>query len=268
MPGHTFNAWWGCSKVSPACKHCYAEALAERYGHDVWGDNRPRRFFGDAHWAEPLQWNRAAAKAGEIHLVFTNSQADVLEDREDLAEHRRRLCALVDVTQNLMWLFLTKRPENQHLLPIGWRADGAPNVAFGATTEDQEWFDKRIPHVRAAEWAAFRFLSIEPMMGRIDTRRAHGIARDRYEAEGALTGASFPGRDVDWFILGGESGVSQAKRRHLDLASAEDVADLALRMGKAVYVKQDSHFLPGQRGRLSDKMWGLKQHPPIGALAA
>ncbi len=40
---HTFNPWWGCTKVSPGCDHCYAEALAKRYGHDVWGPGAARR---------------------------------------------------------------------------------------------------------------------------------------------------------------------------------------------------------------------------------
>ena len=44
--GHTFNPWWGCTKVSPACDHCYAEAWAKRTGFDVWGADAPRRRLG------------------------------------------------------------------------------------------------------------------------------------------------------------------------------------------------------------------------------
>jgi len=42
---HTFNPWWGCVKVSVACKHCYAETWARRVGSAVWGARVPRRFF-------------------------------------------------------------------------------------------------------------------------------------------------------------------------------------------------------------------------------
>jgi protein gp37 len=59
---HTFNPWWGCIEVSPACDNCYARTFAKRTGHQVWGaaDETPRRFFGDKHWAEPLKWNADA----------------------------------------------------------------------------------------------------------------------------------------------------------------------------------------------------------------
>ena len=50
---HTFNPWWGCVRVSPACQHCYAETIAKRTGNAVWGVDAPRRFFGDKHWQEP-----------------------------------------------------------------------------------------------------------------------------------------------------------------------------------------------------------------------
>ena len=51
---HTFNPWWGCTKVSPACDHCYAEVWAKRTGHDVWGAKAPRRFLSDATWEQPV----------------------------------------------------------------------------------------------------------------------------------------------------------------------------------------------------------------------
>lgn len=59
---HTFNTHWGCTRVSPGCGGakgvggCYAETLAERVGLDIWGPDKPRRFFGAKHWAEPVRW--------------------------------------------------------------------------------------------------------------------------------------------------------------------------------------------------------------------
>ena len=49
---HTFNPWWGCTKVSDGCANCYAETLARRYGGDHWGAGKPRRVFGPRHWQE------------------------------------------------------------------------------------------------------------------------------------------------------------------------------------------------------------------------
>ncbi len=57
----TFNPWWGCQKVSPACDHCYAERDSKRFapGRVLWGVGAERRTFGDAHWAAPLKWAAA-----------------------------------------------------------------------------------------------------------------------------------------------------------------------------------------------------------------
>src|SRR5260221_4094998 len=73
---HTYNSWWGCTKVSPACDFCYAEALSKQYGHDIWGSTAPRRFFGEKHWQEPHKWNAEAKKAGVRKRVFLNSMSD------------------------------------------------------------------------------------------------------------------------------------------------------------------------------------------------
>ncbi len=147
---HTFNPWWGCEKVSPACAHCYAETFAKRIGHftdspsgkpPLWGAKSERRFFGDKHWNDPLKWDRElscqcpgcdtvfspprggfpnAPTCFECDMVatylrprvFCASMADVFEDREDLIPHRARLFDLIRRTPNLDWLLLTKRPEN------------------------------------------------------------------------------------------------------------------------------------------------------------
>lgn len=60
---HTFNPWWGCVKVSPACDRCYAESFAKRTGNTVWGKDAPRRFFGEKYWSQPLAWNNIGGRA-------------------------------------------------------------------------------------------------------------------------------------------------------------------------------------------------------------
>src|SRR5512138_1944819 len=93
---HTFNPWWGCVRVSEGCVNCYAETFAKRTGNDVWGVNKPRRFFGEKHWAEPLKWNTEAEQKDGRTFVFCASMADVFEDRRDLDEPRERLWKLIE----------------------------------------------------------------------------------------------------------------------------------------------------------------------------
>ncbi len=210
---HTFNCWWGCARVSPACEHCYAEQLAKRYGKRVWGAHADRRFFGDAHWGEPLKWNRKAAAKGERHRVFCGSMCDVFEDRRDLDSHRERLWKLVESTQSLDWLLLSKRPENIGTM-VSWSKEWPSNVWLGTTVEDQKRADERIPHL-AEHPAVVRFLSVEPLLGPLDLRPFLA--------------------DIDWVILGGESG-SGARPMQIDWARS--VRDQAIEFGVPLHFKQ------------------------------
>ena len=86
---HTFNPFWGCTKVSPACDRCYAETFSKRVGYSetgskfpIWGKDAKRRFFGAEHWEEPLKWNGAAEKEGVRKRVFCGSMCDVMEESE------------------------------------------------------------------------------------------------------------------------------------------------------------------------------------------
>lgn len=88
---HTFNPWWGCSRVSPACRFCYADRDARRYGHDLWRRHGQRRMLSEKNWERPLKWNRDAERAGVPEKVFCASMADVFEDHPDLEESRKRL---------------------------------------------------------------------------------------------------------------------------------------------------------------------------------
>jgi protein gp37 len=184
---HTFNPWWGCTKVSPGCKHCYAETFSRRVGADIWGPKRERRFFSDAHWQEPLKWNIAASRAGSRARVFCSSMADVFEDRRELDDPRARLWDLVDRTPNLDWLLLTKRPDNI-ACAVPWGDRWPANVWLGTTAENQRWAEKRIPILLQFP-AVVRFVSCEPLLGPLTL-------------EPWLRGR----RRIDWVIAGGESG--------------------------------------------------------------
>lgn len=182
---HTFNPWWGCTKVSEACKHCYAESWAKRVGQQVWGPKVERRTFGDVHWQQPLRWNAAAAKTGSRPRVFCASMADVFEDRDELNPWRTRLWALIEATPNLDWLLLTKRPSNVKRL-VGWGADWPDNVWLGTTVELQARAEELLPYL-AENPAKVRFISAEPLLGPLSIRR-------------------WLGTSINWVITGGESG--------------------------------------------------------------
>ena len=186
---HTFNPWWGCQKVSPACDHCYAELWAKRMSHNLWGTNSPRRFFSDSHWREPLKWNEEARLSGHHNRVFCASMADVFEHRTDLHSQRLRLWELIDNTPCLDWLLLTKRPQNiARIAP--WGTNWPANVWLGTSVENQALAEKRLPFLLKNP-ARVRFLSCEPLLGPLDLRP--WLRKDGF----------YP---IDWIIAGGESG--------------------------------------------------------------
>lgn len=158
-------------------------------GHQLWGTTAPRRFFGDAHWREPLRWNEEAGLAGSHERVFCASMADVFEWRSDLNEQRTRLWELIQNTPNLDWLLLTKRPQNIEKL-VPWRNDWPTNVWLGASVENQTLAEKRLPFL-LRNAAAVRFLSCEPLLGQLNLR-------PWFNARGL--------HPIDWIIAGGESG--------------------------------------------------------------
>lgn len=253
---HTFNGWWGCVEVSEACRRCYAKTWAKRTGWDVWGHGSPRRFFGEAHWREPLAWDRAAAEAGERHRVFAFSMGDWAEDHEELDPWRAKLWDLIRATPNLDWLLLTKRANRiARLLPEGW-GDGWPNVWMGVTCEspDELW---RVDDLVATVPAVVRFVSYEPAIAPVDFRpwlRCPGIHLGGVGIEGEWSGCRFGsrmdtlglpgsdcptcmgrGRGLDWIIVGGESG---AGARRMDHRWASSVLEETRRTNTAVFVKQ------------------------------
>ena len=200
---HTFNHVWGCTKVSPGCKNCYAATFSKRTGHDIWGPDKPRRFFGEKHWREPLKWNAETQKEGIRRRVFCASMADVfethqnLEIEQDLNGARNMLGHLIMSTPWLDWLLLTKRPENAlvYLTMMFPVMENFPeNLWIGTTAENQEMANKRIPLLLDIPVKA-HFLSVEPMLEKISLAEVNQTLRGHTLSDG-----------IDWLIVGGESG--------------------------------------------------------------
>lgn len=236
---HTFNPWWGCTKVSPACDSCYAETWANRTGHAVWGADAPRRFFGDKHWAEPLVWNQQAQAAGVRRKVFCASMADVMEDRRDLDEARARLWALILATPWLDWLLLTKRADCiLELIPPEWVTNPPANAWFGVTAENQRMAEIRLASLRLFEANPLPWVSYEPALGPVDWT---------------------PWLDfVRWIIFGGESGAHPRK------AEAQWATDTLVQCRSRGVIVVDGQsvswtaFFNKQAGSLLAREWGCE----------
>lgn len=218
---HTFNPWWGCVEVSPGCDNCYARTDAHRYGHEVWGKEAGRRFFGEKHWNAPRKWNREAEAEGRRHRVFCASMADIGEANPILATEKAKLWQLIRETQFLDWQLLTKRPAQLvNNLPDDW-GDGWPSVWLGTTVEnnDYRW---RIDDILKAP-AEVHFLSVEPQIGPVDLEDYLTAELSRYR--------------IDWVIIGAESGTGDRPRAY-DLQWGRDVIRVCEKYGVAVYNKQ------------------------------
>jgi protein gp37 len=242
---HTFNPWMGCTKVSPACKHCYAERdMDHRYGKVAWGPVGNRVVTSDENWKKPVRWNREAGERGIRYRVFCASLADVFEDwrglilnsrlfslnnkgeeagnsdfhNDDLLtmQHlRERLFALIDATPNLDWLLLTKRPDNiTRMWPKKFcdnhvcEAAGGSGVLCPHDSCDVE-DGIRLAH-RKNVWLGTSVESSD-YLPRIDAlKAAGGLASVLFISAEPLLGA-IPtlGEYLDginWVIAGGESG--------------------------------------------------------------
>jgi protein gp37 len=153
---HTFNPWIGCTKVSDACRNCYAEADNKRYGCvPGWGPGIPRYRTSKGYWEGPLKWNRKAVATGCRPRIFCASEADVF-DNEVPQEWRDDLWALLRATPNLRWMLLTKRIGNvPRMLPADWPY---PHVSLMATLDNQEVWDRVFPKLMRvpAPWLAYR----------------------------------------------------------------------------------------------------------------
>jgi len=151
----TWNPVRGCTKVSPGCKHCYAETFAERFrgvpGHP-FEQGFDLRLVPSA-LALPLSWRRG-------RLVFVNSMSDLFHD-DVPDEYIVRVFAVMREARQHQFQVLTKRAER--MVALASRVGVPPNVWMGVSVENADHQD-RIDLLREVP-AEVRFLSLEPLLG-------------------------------------------------------------------------------------------------------
>lgn len=219
----TWNPVRGCLKVSPGCKHCYAETFAERFrgvpGHPYELGFTPRLV--PHKLLEPLQW--PAPKA-----VFVNSMSDLFQD----AVPDEYIAAVATVMLRARWhtfQVLTKRAERmRRLLSTKLQGAGmASHIWWGVSVEDRKYGFPRIQDLQGAP-ARMRFLSIEPLLEDLGTIDLSGI---------------------HWAIVGGESGPGA---RPMQRAWVASLRAQCIDAKVPFFFKQWGGVRKGKLGRLLD----------------
>jgi protein gp37 len=176
----TWNPVRGCTKISPGCKHCYAETFAERF-RGVKGHPYEQGFdlrLVPEKLVEPLRWRTPK-------MIFVNSMSDLFHDLvpDDY------IVAVARVMATAKWhtyQVLTKRSDRLRQLlnsKLSFAAQQS-HIWWGVSVEDKKYGAPRIKNLQQAQ-AVVRFLSVEPLLEDLGKLDLQGI---------------------DWMIVGGESG--------------------------------------------------------------
>lgn len=217
---HTFNPWYGCTQISPACDHCYAAAWAKRSGLVEW--NGPPRRSSAAAWLEPFKWNAEAERAGRPATVFAPSLGDPFDKLVEPAT-RADFWSVIRRTPALRWILLTKRPQNiPGMLPPDW-GQGWPHVALGVTAENDAEWQRRVPLLLAVPAARY-LVSAEPLLSAIEP--GPWLAR------------------LHLVIAGGETGSAHSRPTHPRWA--RELRDACAAAGVPFHFKRWGDWTPGE----------------------
>ncbi len=263
------SKWWtkswnpttGCSKISEACDHCYAERMARRFAGRAGypgGKDYFKPTFHPHRLEEPFKWK----KAGRI---FVGNMGDIFHD--DVPDSfLDEIFFPAYVLADQQWFFLTKRVDRM-VEYLSRKSRLGPNVFLGVTAETQAWADRRISElmrVRESQKDVNFFVSVEPMLGPVDLTGSYGVigraGSPRIEAIDA-TGMWMP--KLDWVICGGETGPGA---RPMELIWARSLRDQCAAAEVPFFFKQlgyassmpDHYFLKHgkEAARLLDgKLW-------------
>jgi protein gp37 len=212
----TWNPLTGCTKISPGCKHCYAERMARRL-QAMGQPNYVNGFRLTVHehmLEQPLSWKKP-------QMVFVNSMSDLFH--EDVPPEF--IQEVFDVMRRASWhtfQVLTKRSNRLLQLnpQIGWPS----NLWMGVSVENRE-YTYRIEHLRQTN-ACVKFLSLEPLLGPLPALNLGGI---------------------DWVIVGGESGPGA---RPMAEEWVLDIRDQCVASGVPFFFKQWGGVRRKQAGRV------------------
>lgn len=205
----TWNPLRGCTKISPGCKHCYAEAFAERFRgvpDHPYEQGFDLRLVPDK-LVEPFRWSSA-------RTVFVNSMSDLFQPGVADAYIEDVVQVMVEANWHT-YQVLTKRSDRLLKL-LSTKLEFAAkqrHIWWGVSVEDKRYGLPRVEHLRQAP-AAVKFLSIEPLLediGKFD-----------------ITG-------IDWAIVGGESGRGA---RPIEQAWVENVLEICRSANVAFFFKQ------------------------------
>jgi protein gp37 len=219
----TWNPVRGCTKISPGCKHCYAETFAERF-RGVKGHPYEQGFdlrLVPEKLTEPFGWRSPK-------LVFVNSMSDLFQPGvpDEYTEAVSRVMATADWHT---YQVLTKRSERLRDLLQGKLRFAAEkeNIWWGVSVEDRKYGLSRVDHLRLSP-AKVRFLSVEPLL------------EDLGEVD--LSG-------ISWVIVGGESGPgARPLKREWVVSIRRQCRD----QGVAFFFKQWGGVRKAKTGRLLD----------------
>lgn len=276
---HTSNWLAGCTRVSPACTHCYAEVMSRRQIHmaSARGD-ATSRYLGtvdldSGRWTGMVNYNHRELSAFAMGLrtatkprrVFVNSMSDTFhadappESLRDLAATLRSLDSsslpCMRRAADHVVMLLTKRPERLLAWQREYFPEGLPSwVWVGATAEDQKRVDERAPvllRVLVRE-GGVRFLSVEPLVGFVNlsiglfTQPPVGVPDESADAGGLWRGPRALGAaGLSWVIVGGESGTDA---RPMHPTWARTIRDQCIRAGVPFLFKQWGGWGPRTKG--------------------
>lgn len=227
----TWNPLSGCTKISPGCKHCYAERMARRL-QAMGQPNYINGFDLTLHEEAlelPLRWKKP-------QTIFVNSMSDMFHVKVP----RQFILRAFDVMQRAYWhrfQVLTKRAERLAILSeqLPW----ADNIWMGVSVESEQQVH-RIESLRETQ-AAVKFLSLEPLLGPLDHLRLDGI---------------------DWVIVGGESGPGA---RPMNAEWVISIRDQCVSADVPFFFKQWGGVRKKQFGRtLEGRTWDqMPRHPLV-----
>jgi protein gp37 len=218
----TWNPLTGCTKISPGCKHCYAERMAKRL-QAMGQANYVNGFKLTMHenaLEKPLEWKKP-------QVVFVNSMSDLFHKDVPFEFIER----VFDVMKQAHWhqfQVLTKRAER--VVELSPYLEWADNIWMGVSVETEK-YKYRIDHLRQTG-AKVKFLSLEPLIGSLGKLNL---------------------KKINWAIVGGESGPGA---RPLDAAWVTDIRDQCLRAKVPFFFKQWGGVQKKRAGRtLEGRTW-------------